>query len=239
MWSPDGEWLAFGRLNDRQLSTRGALYRIRRSGGREEVLLEDSVEGSHDLFPVDWSADGRFVIYVRGSWVSVGTNDLYALELETGKTFALVQSEADDSGGGVSPDGKWLVFESNMSGTYEVYVIPFPPGWVEARIQGLPAPPEDAQWRVSIAGGSLPCWNPSGGELFYVSLSGSLISIKVATRDGEFIHDVGTALFEARAETGSALDVSKDGQSFAMNSAPDQEATSISVLTNWHSLLRD
>ena len=129
--------------------------------------------------------------------------------------------------------------ESNMSGTGEVYVIPFPPGWVEERAQGLPVPRADAQWRVSIAGGSLPCWNPSGGELFYVSLSGSLIAVKVATREAEFVHDVGTALFEARVEAGSSLDVSKDGQQFAMNSAPDQEATSISVLTNWHSRLHD
>ena len=239
VWSPDGAWIAFGKLHDGRSATPSALYRVRKSGGREEVLLEDSEGMGDDLFPMQWSPDGRFIIYARGSWVSVGTNDILALEVETGESFSLVQSDADESAAGVSPDGKWLLFDSKMSGTNEVYVIPFPPGWAEARAQGLAAPREDAQWRISIAGGALPRWNPSGGELFYISTSGSLISVQVATRDSEFTHDVGTALFAAHAETGTSFDVSKDGRRFAMNSAPDQEATSISILTNWHALLRD
>ena len=60
----------------------------------------------------------------------------------------------------LSPDGRWLAYESNRSGQFEVWVQPFPNV-------------KDGEWQVSRTGGMWPMWNPDGGdELFYIGSDG-------------------------------------------------------------------
>jgi eukaryotic-like serine/threonine-protein kinase len=63
----------------------------------------------------------------------------------------------------VSPDGRWLAYDSNSSGTYEVYVRSF-------------ANSSLGQWQVSTAGGTQPTWGPGGKELFFFGRDGALMS---------------------------------------------------------------
>jgi hypothetical protein len=69
---------------------------------------------------------------------------------------ALVQTKADERNGVLSADGRWLAYDSNMSGQPEVYVRPFPNV-------------ESGLWLISSGGGSRPLWSKGGRELFYLS----------------------------------------------------------------------
>ena len=81
----------------------------------------------------------------------------------------LIQTPANERNGVVSPDGRWLAYESDSSGKFEIYVKPFPN--VSA-----------GQWLVSTAGGTRPLWAPNGQELFYVAPDGALMAVRVDAR---------------------------------------------------------
>ena len=70
-----------------------------------------------------------YIVYCEGSWLAIGINDLRAYDLDTGQILTLVASDKDDQDGHISPDGRWLAYESNISGEWEIYVVPFQPGW--------------------------------------------------------------------------------------------------------------
>lgn len=81
----------------------------------------------------------------------------------------LVETRFDERGGVVSPEGRWLAYESNRSGTYEIYVQPFP------NVDG-------GLWQVSTGGGVQPLWARSGRELFYIAPDDALMAVPVETR---------------------------------------------------------
>ena len=68
----------------------------------------------------------------------------------------------------LSPDGRWLVYTSNETGTHEVWVRPFPD--VEA-----------SKTQVSVNGGTLPRWAHSGRELFYVGENREFVVAQIDT----------------------------------------------------------
>lgn len=72
----------------------------------------------------------------------------------------------------VSRDGLWVAYESNESGSYEIYVRPFPDG--------------AGNWQISRAGGTDPVWAPDGGELFFLEGT-QLMAVTVQTDTG-FTH---------------------------------------------------
>ena len=135
--------------------------------------------------------------------------------------------------GQVSPDGRWLAYNTDESGRFEVYVQSFPA-------------PGGGKWQISKDGGWFPRWRRDGRELFYYASDERLMAVplKSATR-----LDVGAAvpLFEARLLNGPAnaagirhqYDVAPDGQRFLLNvPLDDAAASSITVVLNWHAALR-
>jgi serine/threonine-protein kinase len=82
--------------------------------------------------------------------------DLWAFDVSgPGEPFPLLRTKANEALPRISPDGRYVAYQSDTSGRWEVYVQPFPRG--------------DGRWQVSVGGGQHPLWNPRGGELFYVS----------------------------------------------------------------------
>jgi hypothetical protein len=78
----------------------------------------------------------------------------------------LVATAFDERNGEVSPDGRWLTYQSNESGRNEVYVRPFPDV-------------NRGRWQVSTNGGVKPGWARNGQELFYMTPPGALMSVRV------------------------------------------------------------
>ena len=115
----------------------------------------------------------------------------------------------DETNGDISPDGRWLAYDSNESGRSEVYVRPFP-----AVTTG--------RWQVSTSGGSRPRWSRNGRELFYwvptSEATGQLMLVPVET--GATFTSRPPQLAVGRsylaASVGRSYDVSPDGQRFLM-----------------------
>src|SRR2546425_3631907 len=104
------------------LDSSDNLYQKPAAGsGNEELLLETP----NNKAPVDWSPDGRFVLY-RSPGPTTGF-DLWALPIQgERKPFPVVQTDFEERDGQFSPDGKWIAYQSNESGRVEVIIQPFP-----------------------------------------------------------------------------------------------------------------
>ena len=131
--------------------------------------------------------------------------------------------------GQFSPDGKWVAYQSNESGRFEIYVQPFPgPG---------------GKFQISTNGGAQPRWNKNGKEIFYVSLDSKMMAAPVKlSPDGQSL-ETGTpvSLFPVRIAGGplpgtnkQQYAVSSDGLRFLVNLAADEGTTSpITIIYNW------
>ena len=143
--------------------------------------------------------------------------DLLQLALDgTRRVTPLLQTKFDERNGIVSPDGRWLAYESNSSGSFEIYVRPFPNVG-------------DGQWQVSTAGGRQPLWARSGKELFYVGADGALLRVPVEASGATWNAGTPMKLLDGRYYTGTGTsgrtyDVSPDGQRFLMIKAPATDA---------------
>jgi dipeptidyl aminopeptidase/acylaminoacyl peptidase len=174
-----------------------------------------------DKAPTDWSRDGQFLLY-RNTDPKTGY-DLWALSM-TGerKAFPVVQTEFEERDGQFSPDSKWIAYQSNESGRFEIYVEPFPGS--------------GGKWPVSSNGGAQVRWRADGKELFYVALDGKLMAVPIVLggRQPEIGRPV--PLFTTRlggAVQGIAKQQympSSDGQRFLVNSITDAAVSPITVV---------
>jgi hypothetical protein len=183
--------------------------------GSATLLLED---GTHK-YPRSWSSDGRFVLFSRNSPVS----DLWILPMSGDRTpKPFLQTQFSENFGQFSPDGRWVAYHSNESGSSEVYVAPFH------------APGE--RRRVSTSGGVLARWRRDGTELFYLAPDNMLMAAAVNGRGTVFAVSAITPLFRARPRrtAGFPYGVSADGQHFLINTLPQQTGSSpITIVLNW------
>jgi Tol biopolymer transport system component len=118
IWSPDGSRIVFASTRKGPLDL---FQKVSSGASGEELLLESSLEKA----PLHWSPDGRFLLYGQ---VDPKTGfDLRALPLfGDRKPFPFVNTRFNENDGQFSPDWRWVAFQSNESGRYEVYVQPFP-----------------------------------------------------------------------------------------------------------------
>jgi serine/threonine-protein kinase len=137
-----------------------------------------------------------------------------------GSRSPLIATSANEIEAAVSPDGKWMAYQSDESGHWEIYVRPFSGS--------------GPRQRVSIDGGLGPKWNPRGGELFYQTRD-SLVAVRVT--DG-IVRGQPTKLFPLRTyDYRRQYDVTPDGEHFlVMESATSR--TDIHVITNWFEELK-
>jgi hypothetical protein len=142
----------------------------------------------------------------------------------------VVQTNSDERDGQFSPDGRWIAYESDESGRFEVYVQPFPG-----------AGPKHP---ISTTGGAQVRWSRNGKELFYIALDNRLMAVPIRL-DAEhqvlaaeapiplFMTHVGAAANVLRQQ----YVVSPDGQRFLMNTIKEDASTSpITIVQNWKPL---
>jgi serine/threonine-protein kinase len=136
--------------------------------------------------------------------------DVMQLDLDSKKVTALVQTKFAERNADVSSDGRWLAYEANDTGQFEIYVTPFPDG---------PRP----RLRVSTAGGRTPVWGRNSPELFYIAPDGALMRVGVGSGP-TWAPDLPAKLLDvSRYYTGSnaarygrMYDIAPDGKRFLM-----------------------
>jgi len=141
----------------------------------------------------------------------------------------LVTTAAAEGNPALSPDGRWLAYSSDESGTMEVYVRPFPEV-------------ASARWQVSTTGGTQPVWANSGRELFYRNGRNELVAAEVRAGPGFSVGEQ-RALFSVApyASPGffQSYGVSPDGRRFLMVSEGASSQENELILTeNWFQELK-
>ena len=215
---------------------RSIAFYSSRSGGTGSLFLQSAdgsggatrlLESPNPLFPGSFSPDGSRLVFREDS---AGGSDLMMMTLDgPPRPVPLVQnSKFVERNGEVSPDGRWLAYESDQSGFFQVYLRPFPEKNAE-------------RWTVSTGGGSFPAWaRNSSAELFYLRPDGRLMSVPIRAGSAS---PVGTPRVAVDARYFSALitrsyDVSPDGKRFLMieNSGGGSDADNAAnpvVVLNW------
>jgi Tol biopolymer transport system component len=226
VWLPDGSQIVYAPAGGQSTD----LYRKPANGaGQGEVILHS--EGIKT--PDDWSHDGRFVIYMQRS--KNASTDLWVLPLQGDrKPMPYLTTQFNETQAKFSPDGHWVVYASNESGTREVYVQPFPTS-------------SGGKWAVSNGGGSQPRWSRDGKELFYFAPDSTLMEVSVTTTGGGFQPGAPKPLFRATVLGGLGggagvawrWDISPDGKRFLINTALDEStAAPVTVVLNWQSAVK-
>jgi Tol biopolymer transport system component len=218
-WAPDGRIAFFSDLN---FPDREILARPSDGVGSEELLL--AVPGKQ-LLPQDWAADGQFLLFDQ---IEPDTSELqiWALESGSNEPILIVNSPGSDLHGQFSPEADWIAYESDRSGTTEVYIQPFDGS-------GAAVP-------VSIGGGDQARWNPDGTEVFYVAPPSQLMSVTLDFSTDRRTVERGQPdeLFTAplggpSRSRGQFYDVSSDGEKFLILSMLET-APPVTVILNWN-----
>jgi hypothetical protein len=222
VWSPDGRRIVYSSRE----KGPGDLYAKDASGTKDpEPLL---VSGD-EKYVSDWSADGKYLLYSARGGANRGW-DLWALPMEPAAgnhtPIPLVQTRFNEMWAVLSPDAKYMAYQSNESGRAEIYVQEFP----EAR----------NKWQISTDGGVDAHWRADGKELYY--RSGTHLMAVPIQLGAPFSAGTPSPLFDARFSANIARGLYRaapDGQRFLVLVAPaaqlDQPAT---VVLNWAASLK-
>jgi serine/threonine protein kinase/Tol biopolymer transport system component len=206
VWSPDGRKIAFRADRD-----GGNLYaRAFAAVGEDTPLMKSDLPKD----PSDWSRDGRYLTYESAG-------DVWALPLFGDRTPQRVTNTSfGESNSRISPDARWVAYQSNESGRSEVYVQSFlRPG---------------AKRQVSATGGTQPRWSRDGNELFYISADFTVMAISVKAAGLAFEVGPPTPLFDAPIADGEGNFMVSGDNRFLLN-IPDGEQLDvpITVIVNW------
>jgi Tol biopolymer transport system component len=230
VWSPDGLRITF--MSDR--SGNNSLYQKLASGVGGEERIQTPDEGA---YPNGWSADGKYLSYNSAVANTVGISVLPTSGDR--KPFTFLQSKFLQVRGQFSPDGRWVAYQSNESGKFEVFVRPFnPPGSAGSKDTSNVAA---TQWMVSTAGGVSPMWRPDGKEIFFLNPAGEMMAAPITVTGSALVPGNPVKLFDAHSLGGGSedtpgrqYDVAPDGR-FLINRVRDADASrTITLIQNWN-----
>jgi serine/threonine protein kinase len=222
VWSPDGRQVAFA-------SNRSGVYQLYRKDAGGAGPEERLHEGPYPEIPLDWSRDGKYLLYTEQNPKSRA--DLMILPLEgERKPIVFAQTPYSERNGGFSPDGKWIAYSSDDTGRTEVYIRASP------TVGGASGAAAGGRWQVSNNGAISPRWNGDGKELFYHTTPGmDAAGIRIVAGRPEI--DTPHRLFDILGL--NSYDVSADGKRFLMLVYPGgATAGTLAVVSNWQMALK-
>ena len=216
IWSPDGKWIVY--TSDRH--GHSELYRKPADGsGPEELLLSDEQISVGN----NWTKDGKYLIYTRGPG---GGQELWALPLAGERKPQLLVPHAANSFvtmGSVSPNGRWITYTSNESGTPEVYVAAF-------HGQG--------KWQLSPNGGSQSKWGSDGKQIYYLDPRFNLFSVPLNEAGDALQFGTPQLLVPTWSAPAVFYDVSPDGKKILLDKVSQQVNPTMTVVTNYAAALK-
>ena len=213
LWSPDGSRVAYTSRAGHDIYVR----RVTDDAGTQPVVRDQTVKVLNE-----WSRDGRHIVYAEHSTAT--KLDLWLLPLDGGPARPLLNTSFNEAQARLSPDGRWMAYVSDESGTSEVYVRRYPA--------------MDDPQVISAGGGGQPQWRADQKELFYLAQDRSLMAVAVNGSESLsygpprrlFRTSIGTAPSAAR----DSYAVMSDGQSFLIDGRLDRDRDApITMMLNW------
>jgi eukaryotic-like serine/threonine-protein kinase len=216
-------------------SSRTVVFRSLSSMVRKPAVatgdLDRLTESTNNQYPSDWSSNGRWVLYYESA---PGTKwDMWALPVtpdgkaeEKPRPYLRTQFNEREGRFAPGPNPRWVAYQSDESGTYEIY------------IDGFPEPSHKV--RVSTDGGQYPEWGPAGRELFYVSPDLKLMTVSLKIGADSIETSAPRELFALPVfENGyGPFEVAPDGQRFLVLALPEGQAPQpLTLISNWPALL--
>jgi serine/threonine-protein kinase len=218
VWTPDSLRVIYSSV---RTGTPNLFWQLADGTGAVEQLTTSPVP----LIPQSMRDPDRLVL-LHGTTPRF---DIHVLKVDgQRRTEPLLTGPHTEASADLSPDGRYLAYQSNESGSNQVYVRPFPNV-------------DKGREQISIVGGTRPMWSRDGGELYYLDERNFLTAVPVRTTPA-FHAGKPARMFERRYYIGPAgrpFDVSKDGR-FLMIKDHEDAATSSSmiVVVNWFEELR-
>ncbi len=216
-WSADGKWVYYAAIDSTGLKT--TMLRKPADGSREaETVATIDTRAYIKDFDPQGAAIVDYATRATGSMTDI-------VRLEPGSSAepsSLVATDADEYAAAISADGRWLAYQSNETGRYEVYVRDLEGG---------------GRWQVSTLGGEEPHWSHDGRELYY-RRDDFLMRVATDLRAG-FQAGPAEVLFKGiynlRSDTGMSYDVSpRDGRFLMVRSAEEVGSPArVTVVLNW------
>jgi len=212
VWTPDGQRIVY---SSQEKGGEYSLWWIRADGAGDAQRLAES---KNNQFVGSWRPDGKVLAFFQ---LNPGTNfDIMTLPIEgneksgwkPGESKPFVNSAFNEAEPTFSPDGRWLAYASNESGSFEVYVRPFPSG--------------DGKWQISTGGGLFSKWSRNGKELFYRTKDSKIMMVTYTASGDSFRADKPQLWSPGQfTDRGANLnfDLHPDGKRFAVLKAPGTE----------------
>ena len=216
-WTADGSRVIFWEGTTRAISWKAA-----DGTGEVERLVDPNLSDSG--VPSITSDGSQMVFWARPNQ---NVDDIWSMPLSGERTpVPLIQSPAREDHPRISPDGSFMAYVSNESGRNEVYLTRFPGG--------------EGKWQVSVTGGTIPRWSPSGDRLFYVELPAANVmevdvSLTPAVRMSTPRLLFNTKKAEVEMNENTRFDVSRDGKRFLMIKSlrPEGDRPRLVLVDNW------
>ena len=225
VWSPDGDRIVFSSSRGEEVG----LY-VKATGGSGRETRLDTPALATFKFAAQWSADGRYLLFVAGSR-NIARSDIWVRPFDAkDKAFAFAEQPYVETQPRLSPDGHWIAHTTNETGTLEVYVSAFPGS--------------GRKQRVSAHGGQWPRWSRNGRELFFIAGDRSLMSAAIdydasGPRFGQGVALFHTALRPVVRLDGYPYDVSPDGTRFLVNTIlQEAPAPPLALVVNWPAAIK-
>jgi serine/threonine-protein kinase len=224
VWTPDGRRVVFA-------STRAGVPNVYWQAADGTGTAERLATSPTNQLGLSMAPDGKRLVIRDAIGAGTGANLSVVLFDDKHTVEPLLHGAYGEDNGAVSPDGRWLAYESTESGQSQVYVRPFPDV-------------NSGRFQISTAGGNKPVWAPNGRELFYLDGDGHMTAVPVQTT-GAFSRGNARKLFSTRYFTSVVrnYDVSRDGQKFLMikelaGTGGTAPAVAMTVVLNWFEELR-
>jgi hypothetical protein len=232
-WMPDGRTVMFVSTRTAAATLARLFKRPADGTGADELVFGEK----RSIQEGAWAPDGKTLLIRTGGTVSLaGNRDISVVRpgLDSTPRPVVATAEFDESAIALSPDGRWLAYESNESGHTEVFIRPFPNA-------------AGGRWQVSTSGGRAPLWAKSGRELFYVNEARDMVVVPIAPGVSpgigvrKILFHLRDEIYLANQENYTPFDISPDGQRFIMAKrirATAAQVAPLVVTESWFQELR-
>jgi hypothetical protein len=223
-WMPDGR-VMFG--SNRPGEGTGGLYARRADGTGSDSLILRAASG---VFEGQWSPDGRWLLFRTGGTINqAGGRDIVGIRPGVDSVpVPVVVTPYDEEAIAISPNGRWLAYESNETGQTEIFLRPFPNT-------------QSGKRQISNGGGVAPLWSRDGRELYYMSAGRDMMTVSMGAGPEPVIgapqklFHLDDQLYMTTTEFYTPYDVGADGRFIMAKSItpPSSVESPLIVAENW------